>query len=143
MSLYFVMLLTHIITAVLLIATVLFADHKALLWVLGKKDTLPKEIMHRVHRGMYIGLGIMILSGIYLFLPLRAYLLYEPAFQAKMGFLLALLLNSLLIGKLLSIATTQTFTTLPRRTQLLFLVSGGVSVISWIGVIVAANLTSV
>lgn len=143
MTLYSLVLTIHVTTATFLIASVIFADHKAFLWVLGKKDTLPEKMMLRIHHGMYVGLGIMILTGVYMFLPLKEYLLYETAFQVKMGFLGTLLLNSIVIGKLMHTATTHTFASLKKKTRLLFLLSGGISTASWISVIIAANLLGV
>jgi len=143
MTLYSFILTVHIVTATSLIGAVLFADHLAFAWLRGKRATLPKKTMGYIHRGMYIGLGIMIVTGVYMFLPIREYLLYETAFQIKMGFLGALLLNSVVIGKLLHISTTHTFTSLSRKTQCIFLLSGGASGASWFSVIVAANLLGV
>jgi len=143
MTLYSLILTIHIATATLLIITVLFADHLAFAWLRGKKETLSKQTMYRIHYGMYLGLSIMIATGSYMFLPIREYLLQETAFQVKMAFLAALLVNSIFIGQTVHTSTTQRFTSLVGKTKLLFLISGGVSAGSWIGVIIAANFLSV
>jgi len=143
MTLYSLVLTIHISTAITLIGTVLIADHYALSWVRGKRETLPHTIMARIHYGMYIGLGIMVLSGIYMFLPIKEYLLYEVAFQIKMGFLVALILNSVLIGQLLHTSTHNSFASLTKKTQLVFSLSGGASSISWASIIIGAQFLGV
>ena len=140
MTIYSLILTIHIATASSLLIIVLYADHLAFSWVRGKKETLPTVLMSRIHTALYIGLGIMLVTGAYMFLPLQNYLLHTTAFQVKMGLLAVLVINSLFIGKPLHISTTNSFASLDKKMQLTLLLSGGISAASWLGIIVAANL---
>lgn len=139
MTLYEIILGIHITTAVLLIGGVVYADHLALAWILGKKKNLSESVLRQIHRSLYIGITVMVLTGIYLFIPSRAYLLYETAFFIKMFFVATLIINSLCIGKFLPLATKTAFQDLSTNKRFVLLLSGTVSTCCWLGTIVAAN----
>lgn len=128
----------HLTTVFALIATVLATDLLALLWVLGKRETLPLWLMRTLHSVIWAGLLIMIVSGGTMFLSYREYLLTVPAFYIKMSFVLALIVNAFVIGKHLHIACERSYASLSREERQPLFISGAVSTISWIGVICAA-----
>lgn len=139
MTFYSIILSLHILTVLLLIGTIIYADHLALAWIRGKKETLPPVKMTRIHHGVYLGLGSMMATGFLLFWPSREFLLSETAFQIKMGLLLVLMMNSVFIGKLMRVATTQNFSSLHQKKKIIFILSGGISAFCWIGIILAAK----
>jgi hypothetical protein len=74
-----------------------------------------------------------ILSGLYLFWPMREYLLSQPMFWLKIGFVAPLLLNSFAIERLLHLPTRAAFRSLSRRQKLPLMLSGAVSLVCWAG----------
>lgn len=117
---------------------VLFADHQALSWVLGHKEKLDGKTIQTVHYLTLVGLVVMIISGITMALPLTEYLLTVPAFFIKMGFVLALVINSFFIGKLMHTAVNHSYKSLAFSEKLPLFISGAVSGISWLGAVIAA-----
>lgn len=140
---YSIALTIHIITALTLIALVLYTDILGASWMHGKKEILPQKRVLILHRTIWIGIAIMIVTGVTMFYPLKDYLLYTPAFYTKMAFLGALIVNSFFIERFMHIALTRPFTSLTKKERLPLLVSGAVSTLSWIGVIASALLLNV
>jgi hypothetical protein len=110
----------HVLTVFVTLAIVVMADIHGLLWILGKRQTLPRKRMGFFHRGAWAGVLVIILTGILMFVNESAELLSLPAFQLKMFFVLCLFVNAFFIGKHLMIAT--------------------VSTICWIGAFVTAQM---
>ena len=121
------------------IAAVIVADLHALLWIFGGITLLPKWRMEKLHQFVSFGLLVLITSGLILFLPVRYFLLYETAFQIKMLFVSALLVNSLFIHKHLGVASARMFTELSNTERFKLLSSGAVSTLCWAGTFVAAQ----
>lgn len=128
----------HLATLAFLACLVVFADHEAFSWVRGKKATLNARTMTRVHLATWAGLLLMVATGISMALPLKDFLLTNAAFFFKMFFVLALLMNAVVIGFLMKTATEKTFASLSWREQLPLLVSGGVSTVGWLGAVISA-----
>lgn len=128
----------HVGTLFLLIPVILFADHEGLAWVRGKKETLSAKTMIILHRLVWVGLGVMILTGAIMFWPLKDYLLYAPAFYIKMFFVFVLVINSFFINHFMQLAIEKPFASLSLEEKRPLLISGAVSSISWIGAILAA-----
>ncbi len=128
----------HIISLGLTICAIAVADHTGLDWVRGKRATVQAHKLTQLHWAVGIGLGLMIGSGFALFWPMREYLLASPAFYVKMAFVLALVINSLVIERLMHVATTSPFKQLHDATKKKLLLSGTVSAVSWIGAAVTA-----
>ncbi len=139
MDLYQLILTTHILTAVSLIIVVIYSDHLGMLWMRGRKETLDPVLLQKLHHLIYCGLIVSLLTGLYMFLPSREYLLTVTAFYIKMGLVLTLWTNSFFVGKFSRIATTKPYALLTKEERVPLYVSGAVSTISWVGVIVAAT----
>ena len=136
---YELILGVHIIAFVFNIALVVISDFLGLMWVAGKMSVLPNKFIIIAHRAIWFGLSVSIVSGYILFSGASEYLLTVPAFYTKVIFVLALLTNSFLISSHIKLATSQTFkeTSVGERWKLF--ISGGVSFISWVGVVVSAQ----
>lgn len=109
------------------------ADHMGYIWMTGKVDTLPKEKVAKHHRYLWMGLCLMIISGLCLFWPVREYLLTRPQFYFKMAFVATLVSNGFIIGSLQHFAVERKFASLSFSEKLPLILSGAVSTISWIG----------
>ena len=102
----------HILALIYVAWNIIHADHLGFSWMRWKISTIDKNLISKYHRGSWIGLITMIISGFFLFYPMREFLLSRPQFYVKMGFVLALVINSFVIGNLSKIPTTRTFASL-------------------------------
>lgn len=109
----------------------LFADHDAFDWVRGKKQTLSHTRMVTLHYLMWAALLSLITTGILLFLPRASYLLHNPLFIIKLLFVAILVLNAILIGNLMHVAPTRSFSTLTLEEKLELYASGAISSFGW------------
>lgn len=130
-----ILLPLHLISLFYALVSVVRADHLGLLWIRGKVDTLDAKKIDSLHRHSFIGLSLMIVTGFFLFLPMREYLLSQPQFFVKMVFVVTLIVNGFIIGTLKNIASTRKFSSLSTREKLPLFISGFVSTISWLGAI--------
>jgi hypothetical protein len=127
------MLPIHIIFAVLSFCIVVVADSYGFSWIRGKRQTLAPKWLSTLHYAMWIGLVGLIVTGAMMAYPMREYLLTRPQFIAKMGFVLALVVNGFAIGNLLRIAERGPYATIPKATKVKLFISGAISTVSWIG----------
>lgn len=130
-----ILLPLHLISLFYALMSVARADHLGLIWIRGKVDTLDAKKIDSLHRHSFIGLSLMIVTGFFLFLPMREYLLTQHQFFVKMAFVATLLVNGFVIGRLKNIASTRKFSSLSTREKFPLFVSGFVSTISWLGAI--------
>jgi hypothetical protein len=112
---------------------ILYSDHQGFEYVRGKKETLSRRTVTRSHRLVWLGLVLMIGTGIAMVLPAWEYWLSNPTFYVKMGFVLTLVINGLFIGKLSHTATERPFASLTREEKTVLLVSGVLSGAGWLG----------
>ena len=109
------------------------ADRMGFSWIKGKVNTLDAKEVAKYHKATWIGLLLLIGSGVGLFWPKRDYLLNNPAFYIKMGFIAALFINSFFIDSLQKVATSKSCPSLNSKEKFPLYLSGAVSTISWIG----------
>ena len=128
----------HVGALFLLIPVILFADHEGFSWIRGKKETLNPKVMTILHRLVWIGLGVMILTGMILAWPLRDYLSNTPAFYIKMFFVFVLVVNSFFINRFMRVALERPYVSLTQEERRPLFISGAVSTISWVGAVIAA-----
>lgn len=132
----------HVTAVFATLALVIYSDVHGLLWISGKKETLPKKRMELLHRAVWIGLIVIISAGFSMFISYPEYLLSLPAFQLKLTFIFFLLLNAFVIGKHLTVSYTRSFASLPKKEKFALLLSGAVSTIGWIGAFTCAQFLS-
>lgn len=125
----------HIVTIIFLGLLVLYTDHVGLTWMRGKVGVVSKKMVRVLHHLVWLGLTLMIGSGFVMFLSYKDFLLVTPVFYAKMFFVAALIVNALVIGKCMHVATVRPFSELTSKERLPLVVSGGISTLSWIGAI--------
>ena len=138
MSAHTVAFATHILSLVLTACAIVYADHTGFDWIRGKIHSVPHTTLHYLHWAVGVGLGLMIGSGIVLFWPMRDYLLSSFPFYVKMAFVLALVVNSVVIENLMHIATHTSFAEVPKNVRTKLFISGAVSGASWLGAPVTA-----
>ena len=136
---YEIILSIHIITATTLVLLVIYTDHYGLSWLRGKLNVLDKNKIERLHKAIYLGIGIMLITGIYLFWPNKDYLMYVKEFWLKMLFVATLITNSFLISKLMPISFSKAFDLLSARERLPLYISGFISSLAWIATILMAT----
>ena len=128
----------HIITLLFIAWNVFHADHLAFSWTTSKTEKLDASLVKKYHYRVWAGLIGMIITGFFLFYPQRDYLLERPQFYVKMGFVLALVLNSVAIGFLQKRAVEYSYKELSFTQKLPLFISGGVSTLGWLGATVGA-----
>lgn len=130
------MALFHVIAVLGSLAAVLYADYHGSRWFRGKTETLSQATVNRMHASVSVGLAALLLTGGLMFIDRAQYLLSQPVFIAKMGFVLALVINGFFIGRLSRLATTSSFASLTTGQKRLVILSGGVSAVGWAGAVV-------
>lgn len=123
----------HILTLAFIAWNVFHADHMAFSWTTGKQSKLDAVLVKKYHYRIWAGLLGMIITGLLLFYPEREELLGRPQFYAKMGFVVALVLNSIAIGFLQKRAVEHSYKELSFGQRLPLFISGVVSTLGWLG----------
>lgn len=132
------MLTLHIFSVIFSFCIIFLADKQGFAWIRGKKETLDPKRTRRLHVFTWIGLSSLLVTGAFLFWPLREYLVRQPLFGMKMLFVLALFINAVLIGRLMHVATERTFVSLSWEERIPLFVSGAISTFSWLGALIVA-----
>ena len=136
---YNLVLSVHIFAFIFNITLVVIADALGLWWVLGKREVLNATVMKWLHSLIWFGLSLSILTGATLFWEARDYLLSVPAFYTKLLFVVALVVNSFFIYRHLHIVSERSYNSLNVNEKTPLFISGGISTICWVGVVVAAQ----
>lgn len=137
---YDIFFYAHMIGLAVAVSGIVRADHQAFGWFRGKKETLDLAKLMKYHHTVSWGLGILIVSGAFLFWPARDYLIGNTLFLVKMFFVLVIVVNSLVIRKFMPIATIRTYASLTFKERLPLIISGAASGLSWAGAIITAIL---
>jgi hypothetical protein len=132
------MIIFHILSLCFVAWTIFLSEREALAWFREEKETLDKEKLQKYHRRMWVGLVFMIATGSVLFWPDRDILPSIHAFQLKMFFVFCLLLNAFVLGKLMPIAAARSYKSLSRKEKMPLMVSGGISLLCWLGAFISA-----
>ena len=110
---------------------IICADHMGFNWIRGKVSTLKSGEVKKYHYRVWIGLGLMILTGFFLFWPLREFLLTRTQFYVKIAFVAALIIKSFIIGYLQETAIIKTYASLSLKEKLPLFISGAFSTACW------------
>jgi len=129
----------HLTTLAVTAVAIVVSDCYGLLWLIGKKKLLPTLQLNFLHRVVWIGLGLMIVSGAIMAWSSIEYLLLSKAFLIKMVFVGALIVNSFVIHRHLNVSFTTTFKDVPKKEKITILLSAAVSTLSWVGAFTAAQ----
>jgi hypothetical protein len=123
----------HLLSLLYVAWNIVHADHLGFQWIRGKVLKLDEKKVYKYHKGSWIGLSLMITTGLLLFWPMREFLMTRPQFYIKMAFVVTLIVNGFVIGSLQKTATTKMFTSLTTREKIPLFVSGAVSTLAWFG----------
>lgn len=145
LDLFFVSIpLIYIHLGALLCAAVVvaIADHEALSWLRGKKETLSLKRLRILHAAVWVALIVLIASGAAMAWGMLTYLTGTAAFWIKMFFVLVLVVNSFFIGACMNVAAEKPFVALSKNERVPLFVSGAASAIGWVGAFVSALFMS-
>lgn len=134
-----ILLPVHIVILLFIFWNIFKADHSALSWIRGKVNILDSVKMKKLHDNVFYGLIGMTITGIGLYLLLQEKLSASPAFKIKMALVGVLFINSLIIYKLMPTASEKKYSELSTKEKLPLILSGVVSTLSWIGVLIAVT----
>jgi len=121
----------HLAALALTAVVILYTDHVALGYFLGRRRLVSARFSHLSHALIWGGLFVLIVTGVLLVAPFWEYYRVLPAFYVKMGAVLVLLWNGYAIGRLARVASGTPFAELPRETRRVLLVSGALSALGW------------
>lgn len=122
----------HFLALLITVPAVLYGDHLGVAYVTGRSATIPQKKIVWTHRAVMAGLLLLIATGVATALPMWEILLEKPLFYAKLACVTTLLINSFFINALMHKASAVAYASLGKDEQHVLLVSGGVSVCSWI-----------
>lgn len=125
------MLPLHILSFGFVLGVSALADKDALAWIRGKKVTLDKKTLRSYHVLIWIGLVVLVVTGVFLFYPMRAFLLADLLFDIKLLFVAMLMLNAFLIRRVMDLALERPYATLGNAEKRALFASGAISVFSW------------
>jgi hypothetical protein len=125
------LLIAHILAIGFVLGVITLADKDALDWVRGKTPLMDRKRLHQYHNMIWSGLVALTLTGIFLLLPNWEYLLSEPLFLMKMLFVVILIVNGVLIGRLQVISSQRMFASLSWAETIPLMLSGAISFGSW------------
>lgn len=123
----------HLLALAFSAIVILYSDHEAFKYFTGKKALLSETFIQRSHALAWVGLSLMIVTGILLTLPAWTYRLQDPTFYVKMGMVLVLVWNGFAIGKLAKVASERPFKELTTGEQRTLMISGALSACGWVG----------
>ncbi len=123
----------HLLVLFLTALVIVQADYDAFAYLRGKKSLLDLKRVRYLHYLVTAGLVGMILTGVGLFYDAWGELIDKPSFYIKMVFVLALIVNAVVITTLIPIATKTPFAELTDKVRFKLMISGAISSLSWVG----------
>lgn len=127
----------HTIILLFILWNIFKADKFALSWMRGKIEILDALKIKKLHDYILYGLLGMTVTGFGLFWPLREKLLASNAFGIKLALVVLLFLNSFFIERFMKIASEKKYSELLAKEKLPLIISGAVSTLAWISVLIA------
>ncbi|HEY5383220.1 MAG TPA: hypothetical protein VIJ88_01555 [Candidatus Paceibacterota bacterium] len=140
MILHSIALLIHLGALAVAGCGVLVADKVGFAWMRGKTQKISRRTLHLLHETISYALILLIASGLYLFWPVRSYLLHQNLFLLKMFFVAALVVNSIAIDRLMIVATKVPFASVSTKGKIILFLSGALSFTCWVGAGLSALL---
>ncbi len=128
----------HIAGVIISFISIVFADKQGFAWFRGTTPILEEKKVARVHRFVWLGLIITIVSGFLAFWDKRFYLLESTAFMVKMFFVATLTINGFFIGHLMKLPCKKAFKDMTLRERTPLFISGTISGISWVTAFILA-----
>ena len=119
---------------------VLYTDEQAVMWMLGKKQMLSRGRIMAMHHAIAIGLALLLITGGLLYTRAAPEYLTNPVFIIKMIAIAALIINTYFIGKFAPLATEHSFKELSPAQRLSLFISGGISGLGWLTVVICGLL---
>lgn len=128
----------HLLFLAVAVAGIILADRSGLAWMRGKTEIVSKRALFTAHWIVTTGLLGLVYTGLFLFWPMRAYLLTQPLFLLKLALVGALLINAMVIDWLMHVAAHRPYASLSNRQKMPLIISGAVSGLGWLGIVLAA-----
>lgn len=118
---------------------IVYADILGIAWIRSRTQVLDGPTLQRLHYWIYFCLLGIIITGV-IMLSERAALLGNPVFITKMVFVLALVMNSLVISWHMGVASSKSYAVLAQGERRILHASAAVSIIGWVGAIACGLL---
>ncbi len=125
----------HIGFMIYTLSVIFLADKEAMAWIRGSKMYLDEKRLRIYHYLTWLGLLLLISSGILLVYSAYGYYFSNPFFIIKLLFVGILLTNAILLGRFMPLATKRSYNGLTTDEKLPLLASGVISTFAWASVI--------
>ncbi len=126
----------HLAALIVTAPVILYADHMGFRYFTGRAQTLSGRSVAWTHRLVFIGLFLLIATGVMLTVPSWEVWFAQPLFYVKLGFVITLLINGLFIQKLMTTATTTPYALLAPSDKRTLMTSGALSAIGWVASVI-------
>lgn len=125
----------HLLALLITVPVISHADFMGLQYFRGTVQVLPAITVKWTHRLVFIGLFLLIVTGIVVTVPSWEVWFTKPMFYIKLAFVATLFLNGLFIDKLMLTATQQPYALLSKSEQNTLKTSGALSGMGWVATV--------
>jgi hypothetical protein len=132
------LLYLHLTFLALAVVGIIIADRAAFSWMRGKTEVVGKKSLFTAHWIVTTGLLGLVYTGLFLFWPMREFLLTQPLFLFKLAIIATMLVNGMVIDWLMHVAAVRSYASLTSNQKAPLLISGAVSGLGWLGIVTAA-----
>jgi hypothetical protein len=132
------LLTLHFLSFIITLPVILYADHLGFMYFSGRRATLDRKKVAWSHWLVFLGLTLLIVTGIMLTVRAWDVFLSDPFFYTKIAFVATLFINGIFITSLMNKAMVTPYVLLSRSEKRLLLSSGAISTMSWVATIAIA-----
>lgn len=136
-------LVLHGVTLLFVLGVVAYSYFMGFNWMRGKIEILDEKKVLKYHRYAWRGIALMILTGALAFSFHYTEFLAKWQFHTKMGVLLALVINCVVINRLMKNASETSFKNLPKKAKVSIIISATVATLSWVGILLLAGFIGI
>lgn len=138
-----IFLLLHGISLLFILFTLALAYREGYEWWKGRKETLDARRVTRLHHRAWLGIVLMLATGFGTFWSHHAEFMAKWQFHAKMGTIVVVIINCLVITKLMSTASKQSFKNLSSSQRLPIIISATIATIGWATILLMAGFIGI
>jgi cytochrome bd-type quinol oxidase subunit 2 len=131
-------LVLHAISLFFLLITLGLAYKEGYEWLRGTQEKLNEKRVTKLHHRAWLGIVLMLMTGFAAFWGHHAEFLAKWQFHAKMGFIMLVIVNCLVITFIKKNASLHSFKNLPTSKKVPIILSATIATIGWVGILFMA-----
>jgi hypothetical protein len=133
-----IFLVLHGISLLFILTTLALAYKEGFQWWKGKQEKLNERRVTRLHHRAWLGVVLMLATGFGSFWTHHTEFLAKWQFHAKMGTIVVVIINCLVITALMKNASTHSFKNLPSSKKLPIIITAVIATLGWATILVMA-----